>query len=816
MAHRILIADGPITDGAHWQGGIGPNPAGGDTFETNGFNLTSCAGIFGDDVTNFAGHINGGSVTLTGQVEGHAVSEVFYFEDGTLHQGAHDIINSPTFANSGCAVANFSQTFGHTNTWNSFGGDRISRNVRGSTHSILFANPSTSLATLNINWTNGGRTEGHGNGVTNPALAAFFLNSNDSWTYQGGGRIINCGQLDIRLGLNQTAVFDWDDIFIGFFNGTGYTANRDQLPFNIREGHSNPTTVPRLTNALFYDADAANDMTLDLTHVGGPIDVTNLRTVNFDDTLGSNDLIAAQNMMVIGTSTTNDCSIGAGANATPNSGVPNIDNIAIIQGAPAGVHAPTFSGDSANYTVNNMVIDAMGLVSLSEVGDQPICNMPVTINNLVTIHGAGGVNTSLNINGSVNINGWTIHAAVGIIMGESPGNSSATELGNINNVIISQPYKPNLVNDYGGAAVNQTAHNVDYIAYRVADMDAGNEVHPVLGGAGYVAAGIADHIDNYGANDRLYTDAQFADPTRHALTWCATFAGFAATLSDLGRLMLASVGLDNAGAEIAPVAGVSSTEYWAYIQGGYTSSNPDFAGTGLAGADFGAFPVAAPITVGGSLQAQDATVSGTTVNDPVSVAVVAAAADLTVGGNVQAQDATVSASVNVLQPFTFKYTTTAKLFNAFGKTEMALLAAPENANITGDLLSAALNRDDLSAWSLQDIADANAAIDRLISAVASAERLIDSYISPRYTLPLSITLIGESALPEYCNHIVRYKLMDDRTTDEVDKRYNEAMRWLRDISMNKASLGVQDTAVATPQGRMVSRTGTSKYSWDDY
>lgn len=162
------------------------------------------------------------------------------------------------------------------------------------------------------------------------------------------------------------------------------------------------------------------------------------------------------------------------------------------------------------------------------------------------------------------------------------------------------------------------------------------------------------------------------------------------------------------------------------------------------------------------------------------------------------------------------YTTPTNLLNTFGDTELAIISAPEKPNVDGVLLRLTVEAGDRSAYSAQDVADADQALVKIQAAIASAERLIDSYISPRYSLPLLQDFIDQSSLPEFCSDIVRFKLMDDRTTEEVENRYKEALRWLRDVSMNKASLGAQDTAVATPTGRMTIRPGNSSYDWDEY
>lgn len=162
------------------------------------------------------------------------------------------------------------------------------------------------------------------------------------------------------------------------------------------------------------------------------------------------------------------------------------------------------------------------------------------------------------------------------------------------------------------------------------------------------------------------------------------------------------------------------------------------------------------------------------------------------------------------------YTTATKLLDQFGDTEVALQAASEFPNVDGVLLRLTVTGGDRSAYSAQDIADADQTQVRLNAVIDSAGRLIDSYLSPRYSLPLDQAFIDQSSLPEFCNDIVRYKLMDDLATEEVDNRYKEALRWLRDVSMNKASLGEQDTATATAEGRMISRPGNSKTDWETY
>jgi len=162
------------------------------------------------------------------------------------------------------------------------------------------------------------------------------------------------------------------------------------------------------------------------------------------------------------------------------------------------------------------------------------------------------------------------------------------------------------------------------------------------------------------------------------------------------------------------------------------------------------------------------------------------------------------------------YTTALQLLDLFGDLEMAQLAAPKSSAVDGVLLRLTLENGDRSAYSAADIAAADAAEVRLDNIVAEASLEADSYLAPRYALPLSQALINGSALPRKTADIARYLLMDNRSTEEIEKRYNSAIKWLRDISMNKASLGEQDTGVTSQPGRMVARQGVSGTDWSTF
>lgn len=84
---------------------------------------------------------------------------------------------------------------------------------------------------------------------------------------------------------------------------------------------------------------------------------------------------------------------------------------------------------------------------------------------------------------------------------------------------------------------------------------------------------------------------------------------------------------------------------------------------------------------------------------------------------------------------------------------------------------------------------------------ASAE--IDSYLAARYPLPLTET---PATVKRACIDMAMYHLSGNRTTEEVEKRYNRAVAWLRDVSKGVATLG--DTPVEAASSGAVFTGGT--------
>ena len=91
---------------------------------------------------------------------------------------------------------------------------------------------------------------------------------------------------------------------------------------------------------------------------------------------------------------------------------------------------------------------------------------------------------------------------------------------------------------------------------------------------------------------------------------------------------------------------------------------------------------------------------------------------------------------------------------------------------------------------LTDRADPPAgAIDATVVAKAleDADGEINGYLAAKYTLPLDpVPLV----LQRLASDIARYFLYQDRVTDIVEKRYQDAIRFLKGVAAGSVSLGV--------------------------
>lgn len=76
-------------------------------------------------------------------------------------------------------------------------------------------------------------------------------------------------------------------------------------------------------------------------------------------------------------------------------------------------------------------------------------------------------------------------------------------------------------------------------------------------------------------------------------------------------------------------------------------------------------------------------------------------------------------------------------------------------------------------------------------ALEDANAEVDGYLSARYSLPLALANIPAILKRVTCD-IARYRLWNDRASDEVRQRYEDARRLLEQIAAGKVRLGLPE------------------------
>ena len=138
------------------------------------------------------------------------------------------------------------------------------------------------------------------------------------------------------------------------------------------------------------------------------------------------------------------------------------------------------------------------------------------------------------------------------------------------------------------------------------------------------------------------------------------------------------------------------------------------------------------------------------------------------------------------------YITHAALADSPGALELSQVASEEHrAPVRAELLQALLCGHDTSTWPPEDVALAQAAVQRIDTAVADATAMIDGYLAKRgYALPLTPV---PGLVVAWCRAITRYMLHKDRraleATDRIARGYTDAQRLLQQTADGKFSLG---------------------------
>ena len=101
------------------------------------------------------------------------------------------------------------------------------------------------------------------------------------------------------------------------------------------------------------------------------------------------------------------------------------------------------------------------------------------------------------------------------------------------------------------------------------------------------------------------------------------------------------------------------------------------------------------------------------------------------------------------------------------------------------------------------------------SALNDASAEMDTYLGSVYSLPLADP---NSYLKTICCDITRFRLWDDAVSEEVRKRYEDAIAWLKKVVKGDVSLGIEnqeEVFYATTSTNAGNRTFT-RSSLDDF
>tara|TARA_B100002019_G_C21202070_1_gene564571 strand:+ start:652 stop:1059 length:408 start_codon:yes stop_codon:yes gene_type:complete len=129
------------------------------------------------------------------------------------------------------------------------------------------------------------------------------------------------------------------------------------------------------------------------------------------------------------------------------------------------------------------------------------------------------------------------------------------------------------------------------------------------------------------------------------------------------------------------------------------------------------------------------------------------------------------------------YCTKADLIARFGEDELQAIARDANGEI-----------DD-------------AAVDR---ACDDASGEIDGYVSAAgYPVPLSPV---PRIVTAYACDIARYRLYDEHATDQVQKRYDDAVKFLRSVSRGEVKLGISTGPASRSAGSVQMNPGRQVFN----
>ena len=97
-------------------------------------------------------------------------------------------------------------------------------------------------------------------------------------------------------------------------------------------------------------------------------------------------------------------------------------------------------------------------------------------------------------------------------------------------------------------------------------------------------------------------------------------------------------------------------------------------------------------------------------------------------------------------------------------------------------------------------------------AMTTAESEVNSYLGAAYSLPLPSV---PEILKAMAGDVARFRLYEERPTEEVQKRYDRAISWLREVVKGTVSLGFAKDEVQPDAGMNVAISSTRDQVFTD-
>lgn len=153
------------------------------------------------------------------------------------------------------------------------------------------------------------------------------------------------------------------------------------------------------------------------------------------------------------------------------------------------------------------------------------------------------------------------------------------------------------------------------------------------------------------------------------------------------------------------------------------------------------------------------------------------------------------------------YITVTDLLTRFGAEELAQVADRGTPRlVTPELLEAAAAGADMTGWGTYDVEAIGKAVANINQAVEDAQSAVDGYLSGRYGTPMPT---APAVVKRLACDIARYYLYDDRATETIQKRYDAAIAFFRDVAAGKVTLG-PEAETAAPVGGTVEMVAAER------